>query len=335
MGINSTAYHIQQAQRRAEETRLRHTIDNSYDSAKKYNDAKIEDNYLKDSIRSSASITANARNKLSRTQDSNQTDANKFRSRAIFEMESQSKLGWAEWATSIQEYPYVKSYKKHSPLQSFLEMSSDTTFVQFQDLLSSYRAKNFRKFINFRIYLIESMLIKTAPFDANSSSYINEFYSRTVKPLFSALETGFNDDNLTRIESTNSVEEWLPNYGIEDSAKLLYQGFDFFEELDIDFDAFLLYWSGYGDVLFSSEFESFVHEFFVKHHEDLQGSDEHLFNFTIEQLPKIMEVKNNNLVVHNKIVELLNKPDELFKSLNTFENENATQEKENSYVMGY
>lgn len=310
-------YHTQQAQRRNNEARESKQIKSIYKTAENYHRARNSDQYLAESIKVSASQTAYARDKLSQNQKENLESTNDFKSSVLNIFTSNSKLGFADLDATVNSYPYLHCYKRARVHQSFANLSSKLSDKDLRSLLVSYRAREFRKFINYRIALVESLIIKHSPFSPKKVDIVKEIYTRAIQPMFAALHQGYVDFNLSNIPSENP-NDWLPKNGIFDAGDIVHQCFNNLH--NISKDNFMSYWLGYGDVIFSLDFSHYAQE----HYQSINNLSS-----------CILDLKKSIQSTHTQITSLIDP--KTFATISVFDDENNDEKitRGSTYAKGY
>lgn len=310
-------YHTQQAHRRNNEASERKQIESIYKTAENYHSTRNSDKYLEEAIKVSASQTAYARDKLSQTQKENLESTNDFKSSVLNIFINSSKLGFADLDATVNNYPYIHCYKRARFHQSFANLSSKLSDKDLRSLLVSYRAREFRKFINYRIALVEALIIKHSPFSPEKADTIKLIYTKTTQPMFAALNQGYIDFNLSRIPSENP-NDWLPQHGIADAGEIIHQCFKNLH--NISKDNFMSYWLGYGDVILSLAFSNYAQE----HCQSVDNVS-----------PCLLDLKKSIQSTHTQITNLVDT--KTFPTMGVFDDNNIDEEmtRSSTYVKGY
>lgn len=340
------SHHVQEARRRNIESSLNNRIKNTYDSAKNYREQRNSDEYLANNLLISGTQTAYARNKLSQHRQSTLSSAHKLKNESINIFNWNSKLGVVKPQTTVDSYPYNYYYAIDMPSQNFIDAPKLLSSDDFCNLIESSRGKGFRKFINYRISLIEAMIFNKSPFNEDEKLEAKLTYAKTVIPLLSVLRKGFTPfDTDEASVGSDDVLRWLMRSNIDDIGTIAYKYS--LSNTGVKLDDFMLYWRGYGDVLFSTDYDDYLQRFFEEHaaigdsDDDWQGkSFDELFGPAsndppvIKPLPCNLQCKQIISLVHKEIANLFN--GDIFKALNSYDDDYETESLRSTiYDKGY
>jgi hypothetical protein len=307
------AYHTQQAQRRNNESAVAKQIKNIKKSTENYREAKNSDAFLIDAVKTSATQTAYARLKLSDQQKDNLGNIRDFKSEAINLFLQASKFGIADIDVTVDKYPYVHSYARIQNNHCFSDVSVDQS--DLQGVMISSRSSNFRKLINYRIALVEALIIKHSPFDDEKREVMESIYTETIEPMFDILQKGYDDFDLSRLPS-GEILDWLPKYDIADAGLVVYECFKNLHK--IPKTKFMLYWIAHGDVSVTPDFLSYTKK--------------HYSESVVALSPTLDTISDIVQQTHCDICGFLDP--NLFPVLNAFDAE-INNDRGSAYVKGY
>jgi hypothetical protein len=307
-------YHVEQGQRRANERALSDRIKKTNDNTQEYIKSNKELDFLGKCIISSAATSARTRNKLSNLQiDNSETIAN-FRSKTIELLDSKNRVLQVDKDTSMKDY----ALKQNKPdlNKSLSRIAENITASEFIDLIENNRLISFRKFLLFRVQMVESLIFG---YGSNDAKVNKALYKEMITPLFTEMSNPFPDLNCMfkpllsgfpldmdgKEQPDKGYSKLLHRYNIQETYDLLFTRLPNFEVYKSK--TFALYWHTYGDFLVSASFERLSMEHQEKYGPTLQDAGQAGKTIDLGRLTKTMaRIRKNNGEFHKKLEEAIN-----------------------------